>query len=121
MGHIEKKKKKINSCSGLDQKEINSAETFHHCGGTASRKSLLGIKYLIIMKENQIIVSLCALWMWKLFTQKPGSTLPVVFFLLTAVYYFLMASSHTLAISKYSVKQDILSIWERSGKHKRLL
>jgi len=64
MDHIgEKKKKKINSCSALDQKEINLARTFHHCGGTASRPSLLGIKYLIIMKENQIIVSLCALWM----------------------------------------------------------
>ena len=63
MDHIGKKKKKINSCSALDQKEINLARTFHHCGGTASRPSLLGIKYLIIMKENQIIVSLCALWM----------------------------------------------------------
>ena len=30
MDHIGKKKKKINSCSALDQKEINSARTFHH-------------------------------------------------------------------------------------------
>lgn len=41
MDHIGEKK--INSCSALDQKEINLARTFHHSGGTASRLESPGI------------------------------------------------------------------------------
>lgn len=112
--------KKINSGSALYQKEINLAGTFHQGGGTASRQSFLGTKYFIIMKENQSIVSLCALWMWKLFTQKPGSTLPVIFFSHHCIfYYFLMESSQTLAVSRSFMKHKyILSVWEMSGNTK---
>lgn len=56
-------KKKINRHSALCQKEINLAGTLHQCGRTPLRQSILGAKYLIIIKENKIISSLCVPWM----------------------------------------------------------
>lgn len=39
--------------------------TFHQCSRTTSRQSILGDIYLVIIKENKIIL-FCAPWMWKL-------------------------------------------------------